>query len=133
MRWLSIFLAAGLGGCAYGFSIDERVGSHHRFVAVDSSDQNELLRVQWADSDSYSGQRVLGPTISRAGWDSTWLIMEHRAQDASYRISDKRRYYLFRLRDEKLFGPYKKDQFDRQKVRLGVSRQLDFARQFVND
>jgi len=91
--------------------------------AIDTREQMSLVK----KLPKGTGEAVVAPTVFAAGWNNDFIMVIQHPGDG-FHPPDKSvsNYFILRLKDEKLFGPLAKDQFETQRKALGVPEDLDF-------
>lgn len=94
--------------------------------AMEAEWQTQFIRAD--DGSDWPGTTLVDATVVKAGWDNQWVLLEQFPQPpfaSSNKIGSKRQFYIFRLADGKLFGPYPHKTFLQQRRKLGVSPTLE--------
>jgi len=77
---------------------------------------------------SKGGIGVVGPTVFAAGWNTDFImVMQHPGDGIHPANKSITNYFILRLKDDKLFGPFGEADFTEQRKLLGVPSNLDFT------
>ena len=115
-------LLSGCGGI--GVAYQKILIGPYALMAVDEMQQMSLDKL-----DSHgNGTGIVTQTVFGAGWTNDWIIVEqHPGQFGRPLDKNKTNFYIFRVSDGVLKGPFTKEEFEKARSALGVPGELAFT------
>jgi hypothetical protein len=123
---IAAFVALGLSAC--GFVYDEHIVGPYREVAVDVDEQMSICE-ETHDSDVV--HCVVADGVFAIGNDAGFIIAkQHPLNKSQGFVVDKSvtNFWIVRVADRSVFGPFNADAFKMERSRLGVPEGLLFTR-----
>lgn len=108
--------------CGHSWEYDEKLSGGYVLRAVDVRAQMNISRLL----PSGDAVGVISATVFAAGWNSDFIIARRRESGASQSAN----FYLLRVADGESWGPLTEAQFQAERERQGVPRELGFSRVF---
>ena len=121
---LPIVAVCLLSGCwGLGLSGEHDLVGAYALWAVDAREQMSLVKKDGRGG----GIGVVGPTVFAAGWNNDFImLMQHPGDAFGKHDKSVTNFFVLRLKDEKLFGPLTKAQFEEQRKIFGIPTELGF-------
>lgn len=122
---LTVVCALLLNGCGgTGFAYEKKLTGPYALVAVDVMEQMALVRL----GAQGNGSELVDETVFGAGWTDDWIIVEqHPSQSGQPIDKAKTDFYILRISDEALKGPFNQKEFEIAKTALEVPKDLTFS------
>jgi hypothetical protein len=112
----------GCGGT--GFAYEKKLTGPYALVAVGVMEQMALVRL---DAQG-NGSAMVEETVFGAGWTGDWIMVEqHPGQIGQPIDRSKTDFYILRVSDEALKGPFNQKEFEIAKTALEVPKDLKFS------
>ncbi len=124
---LAFIIACG----GIGFAYEKELPGKYCIQATDTLDQMSIAKMPSDDSNLYSG--VIPATVFAVGWNEHFIIAKQHPRD-SHNITNKdvTQFYILRVSDGTVSGPWAEPAFDAERKKLGVPKDLTFTSVFDN-
>jgi hypothetical protein len=117
--------ASFLNGCGgTGYAYEKKLTGPYALVAVGVMEQMALVKL---DAQG-NGSAMVEETVFGAGWTDDWIMVEQHPSQPGQPIDKTRTdFYILRVSDEALKGPFNQKEFEIAKTALEVPKDLTFS------
>ena len=111
--------------CNLGFAYEEKLIGDYGLIAVDVMEQMSVSKFR----NGSARVAVINETIFATGWNDEFLIAKQHPNPGRIDRSVTN-FYILRVTDGELFGPYTESEFRKARHRLQLPESLQFTRVF---
>ena len=111
--------------CNLGFAYEERLSGDYGLIAIDVMEQMSVSKFR----NGNGGVAVINQTVFAVGCNDEFLIAKQHPNRGTIDRSVTN-FYIFRVTDGELFGPYTESEYRKARQRLQLPEALQFTRVF---